>query len=102
MAEVKKIKVENTKFEEKQIADNYLRLFLRVTRKAPVSGLTIEQMINQKELIDYLIAADKEKFNFMELTPSQIKTIKDKVNKFPWAVHSDELITLFKYLESLA
>ena len=99
MAEVKKIKVENTEFEVKAIAKNYASLFLRVAKKAPVTGMTVDQMIEIKEFIDYLGKnIDKKE---LELYPSRIKNMIEKINNHGWIEFSEELVALIVYLRSL-
>lgn len=94
MAEVK-----NEVFEEKGIADNYVGLFLRVLKNAHVKGLTIGEMTEMQGLIKTLSEAQKAKT--VKLTASEIAKIRDRANSFPWAIYSDELVEMDKYLKSL-
>lgn len=94
------MKVKNTEFKEKAIAENYVGLFLRVLKNAHTKGLTIGEMSDMQDLIKKLDAARSAET--VDLEPSEITKIRDRANNFPWAVFSQELVDMDAYLKKLA
>ncbi len=100
MAEVKKVKVENSEFENQSaFGKRYSAVMLKSLRNAPTTGMTVGGMKEISEVIDVI---EKAKDDLMILlTPAQLKVVLKKTREIPWLVFDKELITLDDYLGSL-
>lgn len=93
------MKVKNTPFKEKAIAENYVDLFARSLRNSPMKGMTIGEMKEISGLLDTL--ENSKDGEAIDLDAKDIKKIKEHISSMKWVVFSQELIDLDAYLGTL-
>ena len=99
MADVKKIKIENSELKEKQIGKRYADVMLRGLRSGGAQGLTVGEMADIAELIKTIKEIKED--SVIELTAADLKTVIVKTQAIQWFAFSQEIVDMDKYLTSL-
>lgn len=99
MAEIKKIKVENSEFKNKAFGERYSYVFLRALKNSPLEGMTVGDMKEIQDIVNYI--ESWKDLAILEMSKSDIDIIIAKTRAIKWVVFDDEIIQMDNYLASL-